>query len=105
MMGQLKKRQAEAISRRTFCGSAITAAAALYWAKLPAMAAETRKKVKFFKNLGSGHLGVRANQQQALEYAVKYGFDSITPSLGEFENKSVSEIRAWVQRMEAQRFR
>ena len=30
---------------------------------------------------------------------MKYGFDSITPNLGEFENKSASEIREWVAMM------
>ena len=30
---------------------------------------------------------------------MKYGFDSITPSLGEFQNKTTSEIREWVQTM------
>jgi len=49
--------------------------------------------------LGNGHIGVRANQRQALEYAVKYSFDSITPSLGEFGNKSPSEIREWAATM------
>jgi len=61
--------------------------------------AQTDDKVKFYKNLGGGHIGVRANQQQALEYAVKYGFDSITPNLGQFQNKSDSEIHEWVARM------
>ena len=92
-------KQSNVISRRTFCRSSITAAAALYLAKPFAEASEMKNRVKFYKNLGHGHIGVKANQRQALEYAVKYGFDSITPSLGEFENKSVSEIRAWVQTM------
>ena len=99
MMTELKTQKSHAISRRTFCRSAVATAVTLCLAKPSAGAAETRKKVKFFKNLGAGHIGVTANQEQALEYAVKYGFDSITPSLGEFENKSVAEIRAWVQTM------
>ncbi len=91
--------QPKTISRRTFCRSAIASAAALYFAGplLPASAA--KGKVKFYKNLAPGHIGVQANQRQALEYAVKYGFDSITPSLGEFQNKSASEIREWVRLM------
>ena len=99
MITRLKDKQTEAISRRTFCASAITAAVAMYPAKLSAGAAKSKKKVRFFKNLGGGHIGVRTNQQQALEYAVRYGFDGITPSAGAFENKSDSEIRAWVQTM------
>jgi sugar phosphate isomerase/epimerase len=93
-MNELTIKQSKAISRRTFCRSAITAAIALNYIKPSAWASE--KQVKFYKNLGHGHIGVRASQRQALEYAVKYGFDSITPSLGEFQNKSTSEIREWV---------
>ncbi len=93
-----KDRQSGVISRRTFCASAI-ATAALCSARQSAVAAQAKQKVRFYKNLGQGHIGVRANQEQALEYAVKYGFDGITPSLGAFENKSVSEIREWVRTM------
>ncbi|MBC8468559.1 MAG: sugar phosphate isomerase/epimerase, partial [Planctomycetes bacterium] len=97
-MNELKRKQSKAISRRTFCRSAITAAVALHYIKPSAKASENNK-VKFYKNLGPGHIGVKANQQQALEYAVKYGFDSITPSPGEFQNKSTSEIRDWLELM------
>jgi len=93
-MTELKIIQPKAISRRTFCRSAIAAAAAMNFAGPFAQASQG--KVKFFKNLAPGHIGVRANQRQALEYAVKYGFDSITPNLGEFQNKSASEIREWL---------
>ena len=96
-MNELEIKQSNVISRRTFCRSAITAAIALNYTKPSAQASE--KKVKFYKNLGHGHIGVRASQRQALNYAVKYGFDSITPSLGEFQSKSASEIREWVQTM------
>ncbi|MHC4241941.1 MAG: sugar phosphate isomerase/epimerase family protein [Planctomycetota bacterium] len=97
-MNEPKMQKSKAISRRTFCRSAITAAVALHYIKPSAKASEN-KKVKFYKNLAPGHIGVRANQRQALEYAVKYGFDSITPSPGEFQNKSTSEIRDWLELM------
>jgi sugar phosphate isomerase/epimerase len=97
-MNESKIKQSKVISRRTFCRSAITAAVALHYIK-PSAKASQNNKVKFYKNLGPGHIGVRANQQQALEYAVKYGFDSITPSPGEFQNKSTSEIRDWMELM------
>ncbi len=93
-----KDRQSGVISRRTFCMSAI-ATAALYSAGESAAGAQAKGKVRFYKNLGQGHIGVKANQEQALEYAVKYSFDSITPSLGEFENKSALQIRQWLQTM------
>jgi len=98
-MTEPKRKQSKAISRRTFCHSAITAVAALHFAKSSTQASGTKNRVKFYKNLGYDHIGVKANQRQALEYAVKYGFDSITPHLGEFENKSTTEIREWVGMM------
>ena len=100
-----KTKKTHPISRRMFCRSAIAAAAAIYFARHSAQASGIKNKVKFYKNLGHGHIGVRANQQQALEYAVKYGFDSSTPGLGEFENKSSAEIRKWVQTMKAKGIR
>jgi sugar phosphate isomerase/epimerase len=63
---------------------------------LSSEAEEAKKSVKFFKNLAPGHIGVRANQQQALEYAVQYGFGGIAPSEGEFANKSAGEIEQWL---------
>jgi sugar phosphate isomerase/epimerase len=88
--------QPKTISRRTFCRSAIAAATALHFASPLNQASQAKSKVKFYKNLAPGHIGVWANQRQALEYAVKYGFEGITPSTGEFENKSASEISEWL---------
>jgi len=95
--------QSDKLSRRTFCRSAM-AAAALPWAAVVAQAAGT-KDIKFFKNLAPGHLGVRANQREALDYAVKLGFDGISPSEGEFANKSAVEISEWVAAMKEKRIR
>ena len=100
-----KTKQSNPISRRIFCRSAVTTAAGIYFAHHSVQASDIKNKAKFYKNLGHGHIGVRANQQQALEYAMKYGFDSITPSLGELENKSSSEIRDWVETMKAKGIR
>jgi len=98
-MTKLNKKHSKQMSRRTFVRSAVAAAAAIQFAGPSVEASRAKSRVKFYKNLGIGHIGVRANQRQALEYAVKYGFDSITPSLGEFENKSAAEIRQWVATM------
>lgn len=99
-MTEPKRRKSEAMSRRTFCKWMIAAAAVLHFVKLSPQASEMKKnRVKFYKNLACGHIGVGANQQQALEYAIKYGFDSIAPDVGEFENKSATEIREWVEIM------
>ena len=97
-MTELKRNQSELISRRTFCRTTVTGIAALHLSQ-PFAQASQNNRVKFYKNLGGGHIGLRANQQQALEYAVKYGFDSITPNLGAFENKSAGEIRQWIATM------
>ncbi len=90
--------QSGMMSRRTFCGVAM-AAVAVPLARLSAGAAQGTGGVKFFKNFSGGHIGVKANQQQALEYAVKYGFGGIAPSEGEFANKSAAEIGEWVALM------
>lgn len=100
-----KIKQPHQISRRMFCRSAIAAAVAICSARHSIQASDIKNKVKFYKNLGHGHIGVRANQQQALDYAVKYGFDSITPNLGEFENKSSAQIRDWIETMKAKGIR
>jgi len=82
-----------------FCRSALIAGAALGIGATTGSAGREGKRVKFYKNLSGGHIGVRANQRQALEYAVKYGFDSITPSPGEFAKASAGEIQAWLGTM------
>jgi sugar phosphate isomerase/epimerase len=87
------------MSRRAFCRSALATAVAVPFAGMAAGAARGKDGVKFFKNFAPGHIGVKANQQQALEYAVKYGFGGIAPSDGEFANKSAAEIGEWVAMM------
>lgn len=91
--------QSGAMSRRSFCGSALAATAAVGWMTSAVQAAESKGAVRFFKNLSPGHLGVRANSQQALDYAVKYGFGGIAPNEGEFDNKSAGEISEWLATM------
>jgi sugar phosphate isomerase/epimerase len=105
IMIETKTKKSQQISRRTFCRSVFAAAVAIYSARHSAQASDIKNKVEFYKNLGHGHIGVRANQQQALDYAVEYGFDSITPNLSEFENKSSAQIRDWVQTMKAKGIR
>ena len=98
-MTEPRSRQCKMMSRRMFCRSAVATAAALGFAGSAAQTSQVAKKVKFYKNMGHGHIGVRANQRQAVEYALKYGFDSITPELSEFKNKSAAQIREWVEMM------
>ena len=89
-------RQSKAMSRRAFCRSALAAVMVVPGVELCAGAAQTKNAVKFYKNLAPGHIGVKANQRQALDYAVQYAFGGIAPSEGEFENKSAAEIREWL---------
>ena len=106
-MTEPRSNQTDGLSRRAFCLSAIGvgATAALHATGSLAMAAPTSGKVKFYRNLAPGHLGVRANQRQALDYAVKYGFEAITPSAGEFEKQSPAQIRVWLDTMKAKGIR
>jgi hypothetical protein len=71
-MAHETRRQAETISRRAFCRTALAAALTAHCVKPSARAGEAKRAVKFFKNLAPGHIGVKANQQQALEYAVQF---------------------------------
>jgi sugar phosphate isomerase/epimerase len=87
------------ISRRAFCGSAIAAAAAVGGMTSSGRAARPEVTVKFFKNLAPGHIGVAANQRQALDYAVQYGFQAISPNEGEFADASAAEIADWLALM------
>ena len=87
------------MSRRTFCRSAIGAGVTIGWIGSSGGVVCAKEGVNFFKNLSPGHLGVRANQQQSLDYAVRYGFAAIAPSEGEFENKSAGEIGEWLSTM------
>lgn len=87
------------MSRRSFCLSAIGAAATLGLTDSQGRSAGKAARVKFFKNLAPGHLGVGANPQQALQYATQYGFDSIAPDPGPFMNNSETEIQQWLGQM------
>jgi sugar phosphate isomerase/epimerase len=97
-MAHETQQSSDAMSRRVFC-KVTMAAAAIPLAGLSVGAAQGTSGVKFFKNFSGGPIGVRANQQQALEYAVNYGFGGIAPSEGEFANKSAAEIGEWVALM------
>jgi sugar phosphate isomerase/epimerase len=104
-MAEPKGGQSKLISRRMFCRTAIATAAALHLGNPLAQAAQSSSRIKFYKNLSGGHIGLRANQRQALDYAIKFGFEGIAPNPGEFENKSASEIRDWVALMKEKSIR
>ncbi|MEW6235577.1 MAG: sugar phosphate isomerase/epimerase family protein [Candidatus Omnitrophota bacterium] len=70
------------VSRRDFAKWTIAAPALL---GLSAALAEEKKSLKMYKNLGVGHIGVNADQKQAIEYAARFDFGGVSPSLGELE--------------------
>lgn len=104
-MPNTRKSLSAAMSRRHFCQSALAASAALRWAAGSTAAAQRTPPVKFYKNLSCGHIGVKADQMQALAYAKQYGFDSIAPDASVFQNRSTSEIRDWLGTMKDQNVR
>ncbi len=87
------------LTRRAFCRFASAGMAALCCPVAPASASAA--PVRFFKNFAPGHIGVRANQRQALACAVQHGFQGIAPNAGEFAGKSAAEIRDWLDAMKA----
>lgn len=99
-MGNSTNRLPATLSRRAWLRSGAAALAALHLADSPIRASELDAGVKFYKNLAPGHIGVRVNQQQALELAVRFGFDAITPNAGEFANRSAAEIEQWLETMQ-----
>ncbi len=100
-MTDLRETPSATLSRRAFFQSAAAAVAALHLTGVPTRASQGAGNVRFYKNLAPGHIGVRANQKQALEYAARFGFDAITPNAGEFEDHSPTEIREWVDTMKS----
>jgi sugar phosphate isomerase/epimerase len=75
-------------TRRGFIQTTALASAAL---AIPASASQKGAKTKMFKNLGGGHIGLKANQKEAIALAAKYGFGGVTPSIGELAKMSSAQ--------------
>jgi len=87
-MIERKTERKEGITRRAFttmAAAGLTAAAAPYTI--------AKSKVKMFKNLGCGHLGVSANQIQAIDYAAKFGFGGVNPDLGALAKMDSGQLK------------
>jgi sugar phosphate isomerase/epimerase len=54
-----------------------------------------------YKNLGTGHLGVEADQLQAIEYAQRFGFGGVNVHLSELEAMSEAQRQERVQQLTA----
>lgn len=74
-------------SRRTFMAGALASATAI------AAAPRAHGAVKMTMNLSCGRVGIGASQEEALELAVRNGFDSIDPDVG-FLSKLTDEALA-----------
>lgn len=94
------KQRCEVMTRRAFCGSTLAAVVAVGGMGAPGRAVGAPGGVRFFKTFAPGHLGVRANQQQSLQYAVQHGFEAIAPNPGEFADRSAEAIGEWLALMQ-----
>jgi sugar phosphate isomerase/epimerase len=54
-----------------------------------------------FKNLGVGHIGVKAGQLQALEYAIRFGFGGVNVHADELEKMTAEQRQEVLARMKA----
>lgn len=86
------------ISRRRFHQVTALAGAGLALGTASVNAAD-EKKIKMFKNLGPGHIGVSGNQQQLIDYAVKFGFGGVSVNLGDVEKMSSAQRQELVAQM------
>lgn len=67
------------LSRRQMLGAAAAVTAATV---IPTVAAASRAKRKFTIDLSPGAVSVSASQEQAIDYASKYGFESVYANAG-----------------------
>ncbi|MDX9752759.1 MAG: sugar phosphate isomerase/epimerase family protein [bacterium] len=91
------------LSRRTIVKAGALGALSLV-AKAPVFAQES-KAVKMFKCLGCGHLGVDANQKQAVDYAAQFGFDAVEAHLGDLEKMSRAQRADFLGSMQSKKVR
>ncbi len=75
-------------TRRGFIQTTALASTAL---AIPATASQKGAKTKMYKNLAGGHIGLKANQKEAIDLAVKFGFGGVNPSFGELAKMSSAQ--------------
>ncbi len=92
---------AQSMSRRSFLKSSSLAFAGAALVSLPIAGFATGGSSKFKLALNPGIIGVKANQEQLIEYAAKYGFEAITPFPTELSMCSASKCSEWVSQMKA----
>jgi sugar phosphate isomerase/epimerase len=79
-------------TRRQFLGAVATATAGLTFASALGVRADEPAKRKMTINLVCGAIGVSADQRQAIELAVKYGFESVEAYSGFLAGLSSAEL-------------
>src|SRR5690606_30381520 len=84
--------------RRQFILTSAMAMAAASAAPFNAVFADTTAKRKFKIALNPGIIGVKANFAETLDYAIKYGYEAISPYTQEvmkdYSNARLNEIKA-----------
>jgi sugar phosphate isomerase/epimerase len=86
-------------TRREFVQTAAAGVTTLVGAASVSASTTQKAEVKMFKNLGCGHIGVEANQKEAIEYAAKFGFGGASPDVGELERMSAGQRREITARL------
>ena len=85
------------VNRREFVQA--SGFAALGFGTVSAMAGTDRQTM--FRNLGTGHIGVKANQLQAFDYVVRHGFEGVNVHLGDLEAMTRGQRAEFVASMKA----
>ena len=75
--------------RDLLLGAAGSLAAAGFLSQQPARAAARKMKM----DLNTGNIGVKANLQQQIDYAAKYGFEAVDPNINELAALSDSTLK------------
>ncbi len=87
-------------TRRNFLRTGVTSLGAAALLKTEA-AADKEGNLRMFKNLGTGHIGVKASQLQALEYAIRFDFGGVNVHAEELEKMSAEQRQEVLARMKA----
>jgi 2-keto-myo-inositol isomerase len=88
----------ECLTRRNFLRTGVTALSASVLVNTQA-ASRQGTRSGMFKTLGVGHIGVRASQFEALDYAVRFGFGGINVHADELERMDSQQRREVLTRM------
>lgn len=87
------------MKRRNFIKTAgIASSLSLFTAPIFSASAFADRKFKIALN--PGIIGVKANQQEAIDYAIQYGYEAVTPYINEVKNYSPGQLDELLAKME-----